>query len=105
MHGQLQGEDGTSQSEYEKMTIEKGIEALNENKKVEFADFTIDTLSNLKYKEDFDLGDRVVYKNENLGFNIENRLIGITESYENGDRKIDVTFGEDYNIKKVKELI
>ena len=58
---------------------------------------------NLKYKEDFDLGDKVVYKNDDLGFSIENRIVGITEAYENGNRTIDVTFGEDYNIKKLRE--
>ena len=87
------------------MLIERGNEKLDEYNKVENADFTIDPLSNLIYEKDFDLGDKVVYKNEDLGFNIENRIVGITESYENGDRTIDVTFGEDYNLKKIKELI
>ena len=51
------------------------------------------------------MGDKVVYKNSELGFNIENRIVGISEVYENGDRTIDVTFGEEYNLKKIKEVM
>lgn len=94
-----------SDTEYKKMLTERGIEKLNECNKVETSNFNIDIYSNLEYKKDFDMGDKVIYKNDELGFNVENRLVGITESYENGNKTIDVTFGDDYNIKKVKEMI
>jgi len=83
----------------------RGIEKLNECNKVKTSNFNIDPLSNLECKKDFDLGDKVVYKNDELGFNIENRIVEITESYENGEKTIEATFGEDYNVKKVKEVI
>ena len=101
----LQKEEGTTDEEYKQMLIERGIEKLNENNNVETSSFSIDTYSNLKYKTDFDLGDKVIYKNDELGFNVENRIIGVSEAYENGNKTLDVTFGEDYNIKKVKEMI
>lgn len=101
----LQKDENMTDEEYKQALIERGIEKLNENNKIETANFSIDPLSNLVYKKDFDLGDKVVYKNEQLGFNIENRIIGISEAYENGDKTIDITFGEDYNLKKVKEMI
>ena len=91
--------------EYKEMLKERGIEKLNECNKVETSNFNINPISNLEYKRDFDLGDKVIYKNDELGFNIEKRIIGITESYENGNKTIDITFGDDYNIKKVKEVI
>lgn len=91
--------------EYKEMLKERGIEKLNECCKVETSSFNINTNSNLEYKKDFDLGDKVIYKNQELGFYIENRIVGVTESYENGNKTIDVTFGEDYNIKKVKGVI
>ena len=91
--------------EYREMLRERGIEKLNEYNKVETADFSIDTLANLEYKKDFDLGDKVIYKNDELGFNVENRIIGVLEAYENGNKTLDVSFGDDYNIKKVKEVI
>lgn len=93
------------EAEYIKMLKERGIEKLNECNKVETSNFNIDPLSNLEYKKDFDLGDKVVYKNDELGFNIENRIVEVVESYENGEKTIETTFGEDYNIKKVKEVI
>ena len=87
------------------MLKERGIEKLNECKRIETSNFNINPLSNLEYEKDFNLGDKVVYKNDELGFNIEDRIIGVTESYENGEKTIETTFGEDYNIKKVKEAI
>lgn len=93
------------ETEYIEMLKERGIEKLNECNKVEVSNFNIDPLSNLEYKKDFNLGDKVVYKNDELSFNIENRIAGITEAYENGNKTIDVTFGEDYNLKKIREEI
>lgn len=102
-------DDGTktkiSEAEYKEMLKERGIEKLNECNKVETANFNINSMSNLEYKKDFDLGDKVVYKNEELGFNVEKRIVAITETYENGNRTLDITFGDDYNIKKIKEVI
>lgn len=93
------------EAEYIQMLKERGIEKLNECKRIETSNFNINPLSNLEYEKDFNLGDKVVYKNDELGFNIEDRIIGVTESYENGEKTIETTFGEDYNIKKVKEAI
>lgn len=101
----LQKDEDMTDSEYLEILRERGIEKLNECNKVEISDFSIDSNSNLRYKEDFDIGDKVVYINEDLGFSIENRIVAVSESYENGDKTIDVTFGDDYNIKKIKEAI
>lgn len=101
----LQKDEETTDAEYLEMLKERGIEKLNENNKVEEASFSIDPYSNLIYKQDFDLGDKVVYKNTELGFNIENRIVGISEAYENGNMTIDITFGDEYNLKKIKEVI
>ena len=101
----LQKDEETTDMEYMEMLRERGKEKLAENNKVEEASFCIDPYSNLIYKTDFDLGDKVVYKNDDLGFNIENRIVGISEAYENGNKTIDVTFGDEYNLKKMKEVI
>lgn len=101
----LQKDEETTDAEYLEMLKERGIEKLNENNKVEEASFSIDPYSNLIYKQDFDLGDKVVYKNAELGFNIENRIVGISEAYENGNMTVDITFGDEYNLKKIKEVI
>lgn len=93
------------ETEYLEMLKERGIEKLNECNRVETSSFNINTNSNLEYQKDFDLGDKVIYINDDLGFNIENRIVGVTESYENGNKTLDITFGDDYNIKKVKEVM
>lgn len=101
----LQKDEETTDTEYLQMLKERGIEKLNENNRVEEASFGIDPYSNLIYKKDFDLGDLVIYKNDELNFNIENRIVGISEVYENGNMTIDVVFGDEYNLKKIKEAI
>ncbi len=101
----LQKDENTTDAEYKEMLKERGIEKLNECNKVEMADFNIEHLANLKYKNDFNLGDKVVYKNDDLGFNVENRIIGISEAYENGNMTLNINFGEDFNIRKIKEAI
>lgn len=101
----LQKDEDTTEAEYIQMLKERGIEKLNENNKVEEASFNIDPNSNLIYKKDFDLGDKVVYKNDELGFNVENRIVEISEAYENGERTLDIVFGDEYNLKKIKEVI
>lgn len=101
----LQKDEDTTDEEYLEMLKERGNEKLNECNKVETANFSIDPLANLRYKIDFNLGDNVIYKNEELEFNIENRIVGVSEAYENGDKTLDISFGEDFNIKKIKERI
>lgn len=101
----LQKDEDTTDTEYLQMLKERGIEKLNENNKVEEASFSIDPYSNLVYKKNFDLGDKVIYKNDELGLNIENRIVGISEAYEDGNKTIDITFGDEYNLKKIKEVI
>ena len=101
----LQKDEETTDAEYLEILKQRGIEKLNEYNKVETTNFNINTLSNLEYKKDFNLGDKVIYVNDELEFNIENRIIEITESYENGNKTINITFGDEYNIKKIKEVI
>lgn len=101
----LQSDEDTTDEEYKQMLIERGIEKLNECNKVEEVELKININSNLIYGTDYDLGDKVVYKSEELGLIIENRIVGVSESYENGNRELDVTFGDEYNLKKIKEAI
>lgn len=106
LQSEVHNEDGSytkmSDEEYKQILMERGIEKLNENTKIETANFKIDPLSNLIYKQDFDIGDKVIYKNEDLEYSIENRIVEISEAYENGNKTIDVTFGEEFNLKKIR---
>ncbi len=101
----LQMGDDMTLDNYLELLKERGIEKLSSFKKVETSNFKINPLANLKYKTDYNLGDRTVYKNEDLNFSIDNRIVEITECYEKGEKIIDLTFGDDYDIKKLKEVI
>lgn len=94
-------QDDMTLNEYKDALRNRGIEKLNECNKVETSDFQIDPFSNLIYGKDFDLGDLCTYKNEELGILIDNRIVEVSEVYENGNKKIDVIFGDDYNLKGV----
>lgn len=96
----LQQGDMTDE-EYKEMLKQRGIEKLQENNRVEITEFQVDTNSNLEYKKDYDLGDIITYKNEDLGIYVENRIVEISEVFEGQNQKIEIVFGDDYNIKKV----
>lgn len=55
---------------------------------------TINTNSNLKFKEDFDLGDRVTCKETKWGIQIDARITEVTETYQKGAETIEATFGD-----------
>lgn len=97
----LQKDDDMTLDEYKEALRNRGIEKLTDYNKVETADYAIDLFSNLIYRKDFDLGDICTYKNEELGILVDNRIVEISEVFENGNKKIDVVFGDDYNLKGV----
>lgn len=97
----LQKDDDMTLDEYKEALRNRGIEKLTDYNKVETADYAIDPFSNLIYRKDFDLGDICTYKNEELGILVDNRIVEISEVFENGNKKIDVVFGDDYNLKGV----
>ena len=55
---------------------------------------TINTNSNLKFKEDFDLGDRITCKETKWGIQIDARITEVTETYQKGAEEIEATFGD-----------
>ena len=68
---------------------------------------SINIMSNLRYKEDFDLGDRVTCIEKRWGITINSRITEITQTFESGKTLIEATFGESAptlldKIKKVR---
>lgn len=55
---------------------------------------TINTNSNLKFKSDFDLGDRITCKETKWGIQIDARITEVTETYQKGAEEIEATFGD-----------
>ncbi len=54
----------------------------------------INTNSNLKFKQDFDLGDRITCKETKWGIQIDARITEVTETYQKGKEEIEATFGD-----------
>ena len=68
---------------------------------------SINIMSNLRYKEDFDLGDRVTCIEKRWGITINSRITELTQTFERGKTLIEATFGESAptlldKIKKVR---
>lgn len=97
----LQQDEKMSDAEYREALRQRGLEKLQENKRVEMTEFAIDPEANLEYHRDYELGDVVMYKNEELGLYVENRIVEIAEVYDGEDERIEVVFGDDYQIRKV----
>ena len=57
---------------------------------------SINVLSNLQYKKDFDIGDRVTCLERRWGLTIDSRITEITQTYEQGKNEIEATFGESF---------
>ena len=55
---------------------------------------TSNTNSNLKFKQDFDLGDRITCKETKWGIQIDARITEVTETYQKGAEEIEATFGD-----------
>lgn len=68
---------------------------------------SVNIQSNLRYKEDFDLGDRVTCLERRWGITINSRITAITQTFESGQTLLEATFGESAptlldKIKKVR---
>ena len=70
-----------------------GAELKNYGKNINFVS-TINTNSNLKFKADFDLGDRITCKETKWGIQIDARITEVTETYQKGEETIEATFGD-----------
>ncbi len=65
----------------------------NYGKNINFVS-TINTNSNLKFKADFDLGDRITCKETKWGIQIDARITEVTETYQKGKETVEATFGD-----------
>lgn len=73
---------------------ERGASELEEYAETLNFSSTINTHANLKYREDYDLGDRVTCVNKRWGIKINVRITEVAETYQQNMEEIDITFGE-----------
>lgn len=79
---------------YRKMLTARGNTELASRIESYTFNSSINARSNLRYKEDFDLGDRVTCAEKTWGIMINSRITQITQTFEAGKNDIEVTFGE-----------
>ena len=91
---------------YTAMLINRGNTELDDL--IENYTFTssINVLSNLTYKKDFDLGDRITCVEKKWGLTINSRITEITQTFESGKTLIEATFGESAPtlLEKIKKI-
>lgn len=92
-------------SEYNKLLEARGNEKLSECTKIETFDCTLDNSNNLKYREDFDLGDKVSIINKKWGLVLHERIVGIEETYDIEGLNVQIEIGNNIPtlIDKIKQ--
>lgn len=80
---------------YRQTLRQRGLEKLAEYQPKETIETKIDLYSNLKYKEDYDLGDLVTFVDATIGVMAEQRITEICEYLESGELRVDVVFGQE----------
>ena len=83
-----------SDETYSEMLYRRGLEKLSGRVKAEGAYGNIAVEGNLKYGEDYDLGDVVSYIDPAVGVSAELRISGIDETFRNGTFSLKARFGE-----------
>lgn len=82
-------------NEYIELLKSRGNEKLTKYYKIKSFDSTINTNSNLIYKQDYDLGDVVTFFDKKWGITIDTRITEISEIYDIEGLTINITFGND----------
>ena len=102
----LQQEDMTNE-EYEAVLTDRGQSKLAEMKEIQTFESKININSNLKYKEDFNLGDIVTCTSKKWGITIDTRITEVEEIYEETGFDVNITFGNSIPtlIDKIKQVV
>jgi hypothetical protein len=99
--------DAMTDLEYKAKLVERGNTKLAEYKDIQTFDSKINLNSNLEYKVDFNLGDKVTCVSKAWGITIDTRITEIEEVYEASGKQINVTFGNEIPtlIDKIRQVV
>lgn len=81
----------------------RGEQKLSEMQEILTFDSRVLTDKNLRYEEDFHLGDIVTITNKKWDIAVDRRITALTEIYESTGFRLDVSFGED--LPGIKDII
>lgn len=103
----IQMEEGMTEAEYLEALQVRGTEKLAEHRTVETISFEVNGNSNLIYKTDYDLGDKVTYQDDTLGVSVDLFITEVTEIYEKNQLKILLTLGDENKteVEKIKQEV
>ena len=80
--------------EYAKLLTAAATDGLEDYGETVAFTAVINIASNLKYGEDFNVGDRVTCIEKNWGIRIDVRITAVCMAYQNGTKEIEATLGE-----------
>lgn len=82
------------QLKYKNLLLARGIEKMAEMIIAESVECNVNTKGNYTYKKDYDLGDLVMIESKKYALKMKKRLTEITEIWEYGAEKVEVTLGD-----------
>lgn len=82
------------EEEYKKLLTAAGNDGLEDYGESLSFSSTINLSGNLKYGEDFNVGDRVTCIEKNWGVKIDVRITAISAAYQDGTKELEATLGE-----------
>lgn len=96
-----------TEQEYLQMLQERGNAKLAEQTELKTFDSKINMQGNLRYKQDFDLGDIVTVIDKKWNIRVNTRITEIEEIYEANKEEINVVFGNNIPtlIDKIKQIV
>lgn len=85
----------------------RGLEKLSDYRSIETISFEVNGNSNLIYKTDYDLGDKVTYQDDTLGVSVDLFITEVTEIYEKNQMQIVLTLGNENKteVEKIKREV
>ena len=89
--------------EYTGLLEARGVQVLDQKDESLSFSSAINLQANLKYRQDFDVGDRVTCLNQRWRIQIDARITEITETYESGKQDLEATFG--VSIPSLSEML
>jgi len=106
----LQSTDGDTTipiEQYREMLVDRGKSKLAETKEIKTFESKINLNSNLKYKEDFDLGDIVTCTSKRWNVTVDTRITEVEEVYEESGFSVNIILGNNIPtiIDKIKQVV
>ena len=82
-------------AQYDAMLAQRGVQSLEYFAEILSFSSVLNNFANLRYKEDYDLGDRVTCVNRRWGVRINVRITEVMEIYQDhNEARLEITFGE-----------